>query len=174
MADQRQSAEQEAAGPNVAELGEIEAIKRLKARYCLVLDAKDWRAYRALFTDDAQIGGAIPVEGAQGTSFAPDEFVAAVERTLSPWTTFHMAQPQLIELTGEGSASGLWAYTQSGFGRTSGYYNERYVKRGAWRIAAMHITMVQPYSRDDPHLALDELTQQARGALVEQWGTRPR
>lgn len=31
---------------------QIEAIKRLKSRYCRYLDTKDWAAWRALFTDD--------------------------------------------------------------------------------------------------------------------------
>jgi hypothetical protein len=30
----------------------IEAIRRLKARYCRFLDTKDWDGYRQLFTDD--------------------------------------------------------------------------------------------------------------------------
>jgi len=53
-------------------LPDIEAIKRLKARYCRYLDAKDWTAWRELFTDDfvsdlAEIGGT--------TIVGADEFV---------------------------------------------------------------------------------------------------
>ena len=31
---------------------ELEALKRLKARYCRYLDNKDWVAWRTLFADD--------------------------------------------------------------------------------------------------------------------------
>lgn len=37
---------------DAAALPEIEAIKRLKARYCRYLDTKDWQAWRSLFADD--------------------------------------------------------------------------------------------------------------------------
>jgi hypothetical protein len=163
-------AEYGADGMSLDYLREVEAIKALKARYCLLLDAKDWVAYRELFTDDAIIGGTIPLDGAHDGTYTPDAFVGAVIRTLAPWTTFHMAHPQLIEISGEASARGLWSYTQSGFGRTSGYYDERYVKRDGWRISAMRITMVQPYATSDPHLARNEATLLARRALVESWG----
>ena len=41
---------------------DVEAIKQLKARYCRLLDTKDWAAWRDLFTDDfvsdtSQVGG---------------------------------------------------------------------------------------------------------------------
>ena len=35
-----------------ATLLEIEAIKQLKARYCRLLDTKDWQGWRDLFSDD--------------------------------------------------------------------------------------------------------------------------
>ena len=34
---------------------DIEAIKRLKARYFRTLDTKDWAAYREVFVDDVVI-----------------------------------------------------------------------------------------------------------------------
>ncbi|BBZ71012.1 hypothetical protein MPRS_21050 [Mycobacterium paraseoulense] len=47
----------ERAEPSVTEadagaLLAIESIKQLKARYCRHLDAKDWAAWRTIFTDD--------------------------------------------------------------------------------------------------------------------------
>ena len=39
---------------DLTHLADIEAIKQLKARYCLLLDAQEWVDLRALFTDDAR------------------------------------------------------------------------------------------------------------------------
>ena len=68
-----------AAVDDTVALVEIEAIKRLKARYCRHLDAKDWEAWRGVFADDfvsdtAEAGGTV-IAGA-------DEFVAFIRKTL--------------------------------------------------------------------------------------------
>lgn len=57
----------------------IESIKRLKARYCRHLDAKDWSARRGVFCDDfvSDTAEAVGVVIA-GT----DEFVAFIRKTL--------------------------------------------------------------------------------------------
>lgn len=67
-------------------LAEIEAIKRLKSRYCRYLDTKDWAAWRSIFTDDfvsdtTHAGGRV-IDGA-------DEFVAFTRRTLRSQPTVH-------------------------------------------------------------------------------------
>ncbi|MHB1468325.1 MAG: nuclear transport factor 2 family protein [Solirubrobacteraceae bacterium] len=41
----------------IEQLVEIEQLRRLKTCYCLAVDAKDWLAYRRLFSDDAVLGG---------------------------------------------------------------------------------------------------------------------
>jgi SnoaL-like domain len=158
------------------ELLEIEAIRQLKARYCLVVDAQDWARYRDLFTDDARIGGELPLTGEpSGRAYDPDAFVAAVSQTLRGWLTLHTVHGSLIELTSDTTARGLWAYTQRGFGHTGGYYNEEYAKgEHGWRIAAMQITLVHPYRREDPHTPRDGLDNAHRQALIDQWIPTPR
>lgn len=47
---------------DAATLVEIESIKQLKARYCRLLDAKDWAAWREIFADDF-LGDTSPAGG---------------------------------------------------------------------------------------------------------------
>ena len=89
-------------------LVEIEAIKRLKARYCRQLDAKNWPAWRSVFADDfisdnAEAGGMV-IAGA-------DEFVAYIRRTLGKPSqpTVHQVHAPEIELTSDSTATGVWA-----------------------------------------------------------------
>jgi hypothetical protein len=42
---------------DTATLREIEAIKQLKARYCRLLDTKDWQGWRSLFADRRELRG---------------------------------------------------------------------------------------------------------------------
>ncbi len=91
-----------------ADLVEIEAIKQLKARYCRLLDTKDWSAWRTLFADDfvsdtTQAGGK-RIEGA-------DEFVAFTRKSLRDQATVHQVHaPPEIELTSATAArGGVWA-----------------------------------------------------------------
>lgn len=130
----------------------IEAIRQLKARYCLACDSHDWDAYRALFADDARIVGDLPVPGAgEEPSFGADEWPAKVAATLFE-KSFHTVHQSIVEITGPASARGLWAYTQRGFGQTAGYYAEKYVKQGGeWRISSLRITAIHPYDPADPH-----------------------
>lgn len=73
-------------------LTEIEAIKVLKARYCRLLDTKQWTAWRELFTDDfvsdtSQSGGQI-ITGA-------DAFVDYIQKTLGKPSQITVHQVQL-------------------------------------------------------------------------------
>ena len=130
-------------------LAEIEAIKTLKARYCRLLDAKQWDAWRELFTDDfvsdtSQCGGQV-VSGA-------DEFIAFLRRTLGKpsQVTVHQVHAPEIEITGPSSARGVWALNDivhlapgvnlNGYG----HYHETYVKAGGqWRIATSTLTRIR-------------------------------
>jgi hypothetical protein len=134
----------------VQELLEIEAIRNLKARYCLACDSHDWEAYRAVFADDARIVGDLPADGGDAPVYGPDEWTPAVAATLS-MKSFHMLHQSIVELTGPDSACGLWVYEQRGFGHTGGTYEEEYVKAdGAWKIASMRITAIHRHDPDDP------------------------
>lgn len=126
---------------------EIEAIKRLKSRYCRYLDTKDWTAWRALFTDDfvsdtSHAGGKI-ITGA-------DEFVAFTRKSLRSQPTVHQVHAPDIELDSPTTAHGVWALedvVRFGPGvnlRGYGHYTETYEKvDGGWLIASSILTRLR-------------------------------
>ncbi|MEB3019646.1 nuclear transport factor 2 family protein [[Mycobacterium] crassicus] len=128
-------------------LAEIEAIKRLKSRYCRYLDTKDWVAWRTLFTDDflsdtSRAGGKV-IHGA-------DEFVVFTRKSLRSQPTVHQVHAPDIELTSPTTASGVWALedvVRFGPGvnlRGYGHYTETYEKAdGEWRIKSSVLTRLR-------------------------------
>jgi hypothetical protein len=131
----------------VESLLEIEAIRKLKARYCRYLDTKDWTAWRGIFADDflsdtAESGGKV-IEGA-------DEFVAFTRKSLRNQATVHQVHAPEIELTSETTARGVWALedvVRFGPGvnlRGYGHYHETYEKiDGQWRIKSSKLTRLR-------------------------------
>jgi len=130
-----------------AKATEIEAIKRLKSRYCRHLDTKDWAAWRALFTDDfvsdtSRAGGKL-ISGA-------DEFVAFTRNSLRDQATVHQVHAPDIELDSPPTAHGVWALedvVRFGTGvnlRGYGHYTETYEKiDGDWRIKTSTLTRLR-------------------------------
>lgn len=126
---------------------DIEAIKRLKSRYCRYLDTKDWAAWRTLFTDDfvsdtSRAGGRV-VTGA-------DEFVAFTRKSLRDQPTVHQVHAPDIELDSPTTAHGVWALedvVRFGPGvnlRGYGHYTETYQKvDGEWRIKTSTLTRLR-------------------------------
>jgi 3-phenylpropionate/cinnamic acid dioxygenase small subunit len=128
---------------------EIEALKRLKARYCRLLDAKDWARWREMFTDDfvsdTSASGGKLIAGA-------DAFVAFVRANLGALhkTTVHQIHAPELELTSATAARGIWAlndvvrlargFTFHGYG----HYHETYEKAGGqWRIKSSKLTRLR-------------------------------
>ena len=123
---------------------DVEAIKALKARYCRLLDTKDWAGFRQLFTDDV----AIDTSAAGGSvTTTADEFVAFLVDVLADAVTVHQGHMPEIALTGPDSASGAWALHDivsfpTGL-RLDGYghYHETYARTpDGWRIASSTLT----------------------------------
>ncbi|MDP9141527.1 MAG: nuclear transport factor 2 family protein [Pseudomonadota bacterium] len=128
---------------------EIEAIKQLKARYCRFLDAKDWAAWRSLFTDgfvsDTIESGGRLITGA-------DEFVAFVRKMLGApgrTTVHHIHAPEIV-LDSPTAAHGIWAMEDivrfvPGLNlRGYGHYDETYEKIGAaWQIKSSKLTRLR-------------------------------
>ncbi|MCV7383343.1 nuclear transport factor 2 family protein [Mycolicibacter longobardus] len=126
---------------------EIEAIKRLKSRYCRLLDTKDWSGWRALFTDDfvsdtSSAGGKL-ITGAE-------EFVAFTRKSLRSQPTVHQVHAPDIELDSPTTAHGVWALedvVRFGPGvnlRGYGHYTETYEKvDGHWRIKTSTLTRLR-------------------------------
>lgn len=147
---------------------ELEALKSLKARYCRLLDNKDWNAWRALFADDfvsdtTSSGGPL-IQGG-------DEFVAFVRKTLAPLhrKTVHQVHAPELEFISEESATGIWALEDfvrflPGLSlRGYGHYHETYQKvDGEWRFKTSRLTRL----RGDIHTPFFSFT-------VPGWGARP-
>lgn len=134
-------------------MDDIEAIRRLKARYCRFLDTKDYEAWKALFATDVivKLDMAISSGGADGQT-APDlngldEFVPVVLGGVEHAHTKHHVHSPEIDLTSDTTATGIWAMEDlllfpdgsELFG--AGHYHETYDKRdGRWVIASLHLT----------------------------------
>ncbi len=126
---------------------EIEAIKQLKARYCRLLDTKDWRGWRSLFADEflsdtSQAGGKV-IRGA-------DDFVAFTRKGLRNQATVHQVHAPEIELTSLTTARGVWALedvVRFGPGvnlRGYGHYAETYEKvDGRWVFTSSTLTRLR-------------------------------
>ena len=88
------------------QMDDIEAIKRLKARYFRTMDTKDWDAMRCVFTDDVVIDttrfGGVVIRGG-------DEFVAFVRTALEDVVMVHHGHMPEIELTSPTMATGIWS-----------------------------------------------------------------
>ena len=119
------------------------AIHNLKARYCRLLDAKDWAGWADLFIPDfvldATGSGGPRIEGR-------DAAVASVRESIDAVKTVHQVHSPEIEIEGE-AARGIWAMQDRLIwpgGRTLtgyGHYHERYVRSGGvWRIAESRLT----------------------------------
>jgi len=123
---------------------EIEAIRRLKARYFRLMDTKDWDGMREVFTDDVVIDTA---EAGGQVARGADEFMAFLREALGDAVTVHQGHMPEIDLTSETTATGIWALNDiiiwsSGM-RLDGYghYHETYEKsHGEWRIKSSKLT----------------------------------
>lgn len=120
------------------------AISQVKARYCRLVDSKDWTGLAALFTEDFELS--VPrVDTLRGR----DKAIAFISKALTDATTAHQVHLPEIELNGN-EANVIWAMqdrntwdpprngvsTQRGFGQ----YHERYVQvDGQWKIAAQRL-----------------------------------
>ena len=135
---------------------DIEAIRRLKARYFRTMDTKDWDGMRQVFTDDVvmdttQAGGGV-VTGA-------DAFLAFLQEALDGAVTVHQGHMPEIDLTSETTATGIWALHDVVIWPTGmrlegyGHYHETYEKvDGGWRISSstltrLHSDFVAPEAR---------------------------
>lgn len=147
------------------DLQEIEAIKRLKYRYFRCLDLKRWDEMRDCFVEDATCaygGGKFSFNGReQIMKFLID----ALDRP--NLLTAHQGHHPEIDLTGKGTATGIWALQDVVIdteGKTTlrgaAFYYDEYVKVGGeWKIKSTGYerTFEEIESRTDtPSLILTE------------------
>jgi hypothetical protein len=127
---------------------DVEAIKRLKARYFRYVDQQLWAELRTLFTDDASISFEFPPMEFAG----PDAFVAASIEGLAGARTVHHGHMPEIELVAHHLARGVWAMDDlverpievGSSWHGYGHYHEEYRKTaGEWRIASLRLTRVR-------------------------------
>ena len=126
---------------------EIEAIRRLKARYFRLMDTKDWDGMREVFTDDVVIDTA---EAGGQVARGADEFMAFLREALGDAVTVHQGHRPEIDLTSETTATGIWALNDiiiwsSGM-RLDGYghYHETYVRlEDGWHIQTLKLTRLR-------------------------------
>ena len=134
-------------------MDEVEAIRRLKARYFRTMDTKDWDGMRQVFTDDAMIDTS---EAGGNVVHGADEFMVFLKETLADAVTVHQGHMPEIDLTSETTATGIWALNDiviwpngmrlDGFG----HYHETYEKGpSGWRIKSskltrLHVDFVMP------------------------------
>lgn len=138
------------------ELVELEALRRLKARYFYYMDTKDWDNWLALFLPDASLHWdlAVSTRGADGktTGHVGIENITqhVVWENLDKTSSVHQGHTPILELISETEARGIWAMedlvvgphrpTTHGFG----HYHETYRKvDGEWRIATLHLTRLR-------------------------------
>jgi hypothetical protein len=136
----------------VGRLLAVEEIHQLKARYCRLIDEKNWAELEELFAPDAHIEIAGGPGGAQDVQrFSTSrEFVRGLQALMEPLRTVHQVTNPEIILSSEESASGIWAVADRlSFPEGSptsvlqgyGHYREKYAKAdGRWIITDLRLT----------------------------------
>ncbi|SDN26784.1 nuclear transport factor 2 family protein [Streptomyces wuyuanensis] len=139
-------------------LSDIEEIKKLKARYCRFVDTRNWQGLRSLFTDDAR-------STLSGDEQSVEDFISLAREWLGDSTSVHSAIMPEIEITGLGTASGVWGMEDivtfpSGPGEAPkgihgwGHYKEEYRKvNNRWLIHRMELQRLRldPLEGGFPH-----------------------
>ena len=119
------------------------AIVTLKARYCRLLDTKDWDGWADVFTEDYVLdttgSGGYRIEGRAAA-------IEAVRGSIGDAVTAHHVHNPEIEIDGD-TASAIWAMQDRNVwpdGRKLlgfGHYTETYRRGdGEWRIATSALT----------------------------------
>jgi len=119
------------------------AIANVKARYCRLLDTKDWAGFAQLYTADIVLdttaSGGPRIEGREAA-------LAMIRAALEGAVTMHHVHSPEIAIDGD-EARAIWAMQDRltwPDGRAldgAGHYHERYERRdGAWQIAESRLT----------------------------------
>lgn len=124
------------------------AISKVKARYCRMLDTKDWAGFATLFTEDLVLdvseGTSVPVMRGRETALQQVQAMVGSARTV------HQVHTPEIDVQGD-EAHVIWAMQdrvvwdepRRGLASITGYghYHERYVRQnGEWKIASLKLT----------------------------------
>ena len=128
-------------------MDDVEAIKQLKARYCRLMDTKDWAAYRQVFADDVTMD---TTDSGGGVITGADQFLAFLMAAIGDVITVHHCHTPEIEITSSTTATGIWAmedvlrFPGGQDMQAYGHYHETYEKRdGEWRIKSSRLTRLR-------------------------------
>jgi uncharacterized protein (TIGR02246 family) len=123
---------------------DLEAIRKLKARYFRTMDTKDWDGMRRVFTDDVVID---TTESGGDVVGGADAFIAFLQEVIGDAVTVHQGHMPEIELTSNTTATGIWALHDIVIWPTGirldgyGHYHETYEKgEDGWRIRSSRLT----------------------------------
>jgi hypothetical protein len=127
------------------EMSDRLAICELKARYCRLLDTKQWDDWAALFTEDyvldvSAAGGGPPIHGRAAA-------MASVRASIGPAVTAHQVHFPEITLNGDEALAIFPMQDRVIFAPEKpsltgyGHYHDRLVRMGgAWKIASLKLT----------------------------------
>lgn len=141
----------------VSDIEELLIYQRLtdvKAKYCRMVDNKDWAGFEALFTPDATLdfrGGTTTSVG-NAVLCGSEAIVETISNAVANLTTVHQCHTPEFEILSPTSARALWhmadqlrwpegspVRAKSGYG----YYHETYEKvDGAWKICAVRLERI--------------------------------
>jgi len=147
------------------QLNDIEDIKQLKARYCRLIDQKNWEELEANFVLDATIEIAGAPGGANDTKqfSSAHAFVESLQQLMAPLVSVHQVHAPEIEILGPETAKGTWTISDrlvfpdgsplkilQGWG----IYHEIYRKEsGCWRFVSVRLErlLVEPTESTFPN-----------------------
>lgn len=139
-----------AADGRLTELGAIEALKRLKARYFYGIDQQDWQLWREeVFAPDASMS--VPSIGSSITG--AEAIIAWVKERWKDTVSVHHGHMPDLEILSLTQARGRWAMDDRLYRRSApdqpyrlalhgfGYYDDTYVRlHSGWRILSTRLT----------------------------------
>lgn len=139
---------------DIVRLAHLEELKRLKARYFLYLDHKQWARWGALFCEDAVMDVSAQFPEAPDPSIhimrGRDAILQAVSKAVGTTITVHHGHAPVIDLHSEDEATGIWALEDNLFMASGtrmqgfGHYHERYRRiDGAWLISETRLTRLK-------------------------------
>jgi hypothetical protein len=140
------------------DLGAVEAIKALKARYFRCMDTKDWDGFAQVFAPDAVMDmraetPSTPDDPDAGLTRGNEAIAAFVKSHIDDVITVHHGHMPEIEIISPTTARGVWAMEDhlwwpeaSPLTQMHGYghYHETYEQVGGeWRIKTLTLTRLR-------------------------------
>jgi hypothetical protein len=128
-------------------------IMELKARYCRLLDTRQWELWGELFTDDVAIDVSEDVTPEIGVAVFSGRalMVEQTHRLIDASESVHHVHGLELSFDDDTHAAGIWGmYDRIVFSpgnplpframTAHGFYHERYLREnGAWKIAALRL-----------------------------------